>query len=50
MFMGNYLERNGEREKFRVNRFPNKEGKSYFLHSLALSVKHFFAFSARHCW
>ena len=32
------------REKFRVNRFPNKEGKSYFLHSLALSVKHFLHF------
>ena len=48
MFMGKDLERNGEREKFRESRFPNIEEKCYCLHCLALSVKHFFAFSARY--
>ena len=32
MFMGNYWERNTEREFFRLNRFPNIKTKSYFLH------------------
>ena len=36
MFMGNYWERNREREKFRLNRFPIVEAKSYFLHCSAL--------------
>ena len=31
MFMGNFWERNREREIFRLKRFPNKEAKSYFL-------------------
>ena len=30
MFMGNYWERNREREMFRLNRFPIIEAKSYF--------------------
>ena len=50
MFMGNYWERNGEREKFRLNRFPIVEAKSYFLHCSALLFKHFFAVLARHRW
>ena len=36
MFMGNYWERNREREKFRLDRFPIVEAKSYFLHCSAL--------------
>ena len=30
MFMGNFWERNREREIFRLKRFPNIEAKSYF--------------------
>ena len=41
MFMGNYLEKNGERKKFRVSRFQNMEEKTYFLHCFALSANHF---------
>ena len=36
IFMGNYWERNGEREKFRLNKFPIVEAKSYILHCSAL--------------
>ena len=36
MFMGNNWERNREREKFRLNRFPIVEAKSYFLHCSVL--------------
>ena len=36
MFMGNFWERNREREIFRLKRFPSKEAKSYFLHCSAL--------------
>ena len=45
MFMGNYWERNREIEKFRLNRFPIVEAKSYFLHCSALELKHFLQFS-----
>ena len=50
MLMGNYWERNREREKFRLNRFPIVEAKSYFLHCSALSLVYFFAVPARHRW
>ena len=36
MFMGNYWERNTEREMFRLTRFPVIEAKSCFLHFSAL--------------
>ena len=45
MFMGNYWERNREREKFRLNMFPIVEAKSVFLHCSALYLKHFLQFS-----
>ena len=36
MFMGNFWERNREREIFRLKTFQDKEAKSYFLHCSAL--------------
>ena len=36
MFVGNYWEKNGEKEFFRLNRFPFIKAKSYFLHSAPL--------------
>ena len=50
MFMGNYWERNREREKFRLNRFPIVEAKSYFLHCSLALTRTFFAVIARHRW
>ena len=50
MFMGNYWERNRERQKFRLNRFPIVEAKSNLLYSSALKLKHFFAVPASHRW
>ena len=47
MFMRNYLERNLEREKLRVNRFQSKEEKTYFL-TVWRSQSVFLAFPARH--
>ena len=47
-FMGDFWERNREREIFRLMRFPNEEAKSYFLHCSALQIKLFFAVPVRH--
>ena len=45
MFMGNYWERNREREKFRLNRFPIVEAKVIFCTVLRFNSNDFLQFS-----
>ena len=45
MFMGNFWERNREREKFRLNRFPFVGAKSYFCTVLRSNSNSFLQFS-----
>ena len=50
MFMGNFWERNREREIFRLKRFPNKEAKKLFFTLFCALNQTFFAVPVRHRW
>ena len=48
MFMGNYRERNREREIFRLDRFPNIKAKKLLFALLSTLNQRFFAVTTGH--